>query len=159
MYSESDQSDAEDLYGKSKFIGELSTQHHAITIRTSMIGHELHSNYSLVNWFLLQKGPVRGFTKAIFSGFPTIELAHIIQEYIIPHPQLWGLYHVAANPINKFDLLTLIAERYQKIITITPDENTIVDRSLNATYFHNATGYVSPDWPQLIDKMYRAHIQ
>ena len=157
IYLESDPSDAEDLYGKSKFIGEVSNQSHVITIRTSMIGHEMNSNYSLVNWFLLQKGTVNGYKKAIFSGLPTIEFARIIQDYIIPNPELCGLYHVAANPINKFDLLSLIAECYQKNIAILPDETTVVDRSLNATRFYNATGYVPPDWPQLIHKMYRAH--
>lgn len=157
-YIETDLSDAEDLYGKSKFIGELQDLPHAITLRTSMIGHELNSNYALVNWFLSQTGSIQGYKKVIFSGFPTIELAQIIRDYIAPNPKLAGLYHVAANPINKYELLNLIAERYQKVIPIMPNEQICIDRSLNAERFNQTTGYVPPDWPQLIDKMYQSYV-
>ncbi len=156
-YSESDPSDADDLYGKSKFIGELGDLPYTVTIRTSMIGHELHNNYSLVNWFLSQTDQVNGYTKAIFSGLPTIELARVIRDYIIPNNDLVGLYHIAAKPINKYDLLSLIAERYQKKISIIPDEQMVVDRSLNADRFNKATGFVPPDWPLLIERMYQSH--
>lgn len=114
LYLEHDVSDAEDLYGKSKYIGEITELPHAITLRTSIIGHELNSNHALLEWFLSQENEVNGFTKAVFSGLPTFELARIIRDYVIPHPELSGLYHVAASPINKYDLLALIAEIYGK---------------------------------------------
>lgn len=151
-YLESDASDAKDLYGRSKFLGEVDYPH-CITLRTSIIGHELNSAKSLVGWFLAQQGTVKGYTKAIFSGLPTIELAHVIRDVVLPQPALHGLYHVAAEPINKFDLLTLVAQAYGKQIEIISDKQLTIDRSLNAERFRAATGYVAPAWQELIQKM------
>ena len=153
-YTESDLSDAEDLYGKSKFIGELHDLKHAITLRTSIIGHELNSNFALVDWFLSQAGEVRGYAKAIFSGLPTVELASVIKDCVLTHPELHGLYHVAAAPITKLELLRLISSQYKKTIDIVPDERLVIDRSLNCERFRQATGYVAPTWPDLIEKMF-----
>lgn len=155
-YIESDESDARDLYGKSKYIGELHDYAHAITLRTSIIGHELNSNYALVDWFLAQHDQVKGYKKAIFSGLPTIELAEVIHNRILPKPALKGLYHVSANPVAKFDLLNIVAKVYEKEIVIQPDDGIIIDRSLDSSLFHQATGYQAPDWPELIEKMRQA---
>ncbi|MCY1455338.1 hypothetical protein D9M71_724670 [compost metagenome] len=154
MYTESDPSDAEDLYGKSKFIGELHEFEHAVTLRTSIIGHELNSNFALVDWFLSQAGEVRGYTKAIFSGLPTVELALVIKDHVLVNPKLHGLYHVAAAPIAKLELLRLIADQYGKAINIVPDDSLVIDRSLDCERFRLATGYVAPDWPRLVEKMF-----
>lgn len=154
LYLESDLSDAEDLYGKSKYIGELQDLPHAITLRTSIIGHELGSNYALVDWFLSQEGGVKGFTKAIFSGLPTVELARVMKDFVVPHPQLNGLYHVAAEPIDKFRLLSQVAAQYGKTIDIRPDDALVIDRSLDGSRFREATGYVASEWPELIRRMY-----
>src|SRR5262249_39351298 len=94
-YVESDISDAEDLYGKSKYIGEVHDQRHVVTIRTSGIGHELQSRNGLVEWFLHQEGAVNGFSGAIFSGLPWVELARVIADHVLPRPELSGLYHVS----------------------------------------------------------------
>jgi len=153
-YRESDVSDAEDLYGKSKFIGEVHDQAHAITLRTSIIGHELNSSHALVEWFLSQHGSVRGFSKAIFSGLPTLELARVMKDFVLPHPALSGLYHVAAEPIAKLDLLRLVAAQYGKTIEIRPDDTLVIDRSLNGERFRDATGYVAPPWTALIRLMH-----
>lgn len=153
-YKETDLSDAEDLYGKSKFIGEVHDQRHAITLRTSIIGHELNSQYALVDWFLAQEDSVKGYTKAIFSGLPTAELARVIHDYVLPNPELSGLYHVSAQPIAKYDLLALIASQYKKSIRINPDDQVMIDRSLDSSVFTQVTGYVAPDWPGLIAYMY-----
>lgn len=154
LYLEHDVSDAEDLYGKSKYIGEVTELPHAITLRTSIIGHELNSNHALLEWFLSQENEVNGFTKAVFSGLPTFELARIIRDYVIPHPELSGLYHVAASPINKYDLLALIAEIYGKKIRIIANEQLVIDRSLNGERFKKATSYNAPSWPELIEFMH-----
>ncbi len=154
LYQESDLSDAEDLYGKSKYIGELHDLPHAITLRTSIIGHELGSSHALVDWFLSQQGSVKGFTRAIFSGLPTGELARVMKDFVIPHPQLNGLYHVAAAPIDKHQLLGLVAAQYGKQIEIRPDDALVIDRSLDGSRFRQATGYVAPDWPELVRRMY-----
>lgn len=155
MYLESDVSDAEDLYGKSKYIGELQDLPHAITLRTSIIGHELGSNHALVDWFLAQQGSVRGFTQAIFSGLPTVELARVMKDFVLAHPQLNGLYHVAAEPIDKFRLLSLVAAQYDKSIEIRPDDALVIDRSLEGSRFRAATGYVAPDWVELVRRMHQ----
>ena len=140
-YCESDASDAEDLYGKSKYLGEVDFPH-AITLRTSIIGHELQSAHGLIDWFLSQQGKCKGYTRAIFSGLPTVVLARIIRDVVIPHSKLHGVYHVAAKPISKYDLLKMVAEVYGKNIEIMPDDKLIIDRSLNAERFQVATGYI-----------------
>jgi dTDP-4-dehydrorhamnose reductase len=151
-YLETDLPDASDLYGRSKALGEVVAGK-ALTLRTSTIGHEINTRHGLLEWFLDQTGSCKGFKKAIFSGIPTISLAHIIKDYVIPNEALTGLYHVSASPINKFDLLNLVAKVYNKKINIQADEDFQVDRSLNATKFNLATGYVSPDWDSLIRAM------
>jgi dTDP-4-dehydrorhamnose reductase len=154
-YRESDPSDAKDLYGKSKFLGEVAYPQ-TITLRTSIIGHELQSAHGLVDWFLSQQGSCNGFTRAIFSGLPTVALAQIVRDVVIPRTDLSGVYHVAAQPISKYNLLKLIAEVYGKKIEIMSSERLVIDRSLNADRFRDATGYVAPRWPELI-RLMRAH--
>ena len=152
-YLESDFPDAYDLYGRTKLLGEVDYPH-AITLRTSIIGHELSGARSLLSWFLAQEGQVKGFTKAIFSGLPTNELARVVRDFVIPNPELRGLYHVAAQPIDKYSLLKLVAEVYGKSIDIVPDDQLTIDRSLNADRFRLATGYVAPEWAELIKQMH-----
>lgn len=152
MYSEVDVPDANDLYGRSKYLGEVDYPH-AITLRTSIIGHELDGARSLVGWFLAQQGSVKGFQRAIFSGLPTVEIARIIRDHVIPHPELHGLYHVSAEPINKFDLLELVAKAYKKNIDIKFDDQLVIDRSLDSTRFRVATGYQPKPWQELVRTM------
>lgn len=152
MYTESYMSDAKDLYGRSKYLGEVDYPH-AITLRTSIIGHELNGGHSLVGWFLAQQGSVKGFRRAIFSGLPTVELARVIRDHVIPHPELHGVHHVSADPINKFDLLTLISNVYGKKIDIATDDHFIIDRSLDSSRFREATGYQPQPWPELVRRM------
>lgn len=152
-YVETDPPDATDLYGRSKQLGEVEYAH-SITLRTSIIGHELQSTHGLVNWFLAQEGQCRGFTKAVFSGLPTVVLARIIRDHVLPNPALHGIYHVAAKPIAKFDLLTLIAQVYGKRIAIEPDCRLVIDRSLNGAKFRDATGFVADEWHVLIKEMH-----
>lgn len=153
MYIETDVADATDLYGRSKHMGEVDYPN-AITLRTSIIGHELDGARSLIGWFLSQQGSTKGFRRAIFSGLPTFEIARIIRDFVIPHPELRGLYHVSAEPINKYELLSLVAQTYQKHIEIIPDDSFTIDRSLNSERFRLATAYTPPEWPTLIKQMF-----
>jgi dTDP-4-dehydrorhamnose reductase len=156
-YKEEDLSDAEDLYGKSKYIGELHKMPNTITLRTSSIGHELNSSYQLIDWFLSQHTKVKGYEKAIFSGLPSFELGNVIKDFVITKPDLQGLYHLSSEPIDKYSLLNLVADRYNKNIKIIADDTLQIDRSLNSDKFRRATGYQSQSWPILIEKMYRSN--
>jgi dTDP-4-dehydrorhamnose reductase len=152
-YIEGDSPDAQDLYGRSKLLGEVDYPH-AVTLRTSIIGHELSSANGLVGWFLAQQGRVSGYRRAVFSGLPTIELARVIRDHVLPRPALRGTYHVSASPINKFDLLKLVARTYGKEIEIVEDDAVLIDRSLDSTRFRTETGYVPDDWPALVARMH-----
>ncbi|WP_193337151.1 dTDP-4-dehydrorhamnose reductase family protein [Devosia beringensis] len=152
LYTETDEPDAQDLYGRSKLLGEVAAPN-AITLRTSIIGHELSSRHGLVEWFLAQEGSARGFTRAIFSGLPTCELARVTRDFVLTRPELSGVYHVASAPIAKYDLLKLINEQYGTSIVLEPDDKLVIDRSLVAARFNAATGYHPPDWPLLVASM------
>lgn len=156
MYRESDPSDATDLYGRSKLLGEV-TAPHTITLRTSMVGHELATKHGLLEWFLSQTGSVNGYRRAIFSGLPTMEFARVMLDYVLPHPELSGVYHVAAEPINKYELLKLFAREYEKDIAIHADDRLVIDRSLDGRSFRDATGYVAAPWPELVRRMREFH--
>lgn len=154
LYVEGDQPDATDLYGRSKLLGEVDAPH-AITLRTSIIGHELAGAHGLVGWFLSQKQAVKGYRRAVFSGVPTVELARIIRDFVIPDGSLHGLHHVSAAPIDKFELLTLVGDVYDHRIGIAADDTLVIDRSLDSSRFRAATGYLPPSWPDLIRTMQR----
>lgn len=153
MYTESDPANARDTYGLSKFLGELCDPQ-AITLRTSIIGPELNSAHGLVGWFLSQSTVVNGFTRAIFSGLPTVELARVMRDFVIPRTDLTGLYHVSSEPISKYDLLLLVAREYGKTIEIVPDNTLSIDRSLDSTRFRDVTSYAPPTWPRLVRVMH-----
>ena len=152
-YTEDDPSDANDLYGRTKFLGELSLPH-CVTLRTSIIGHELNGRLGLIDWFLSQEGKVRGFTQAIYTGFPTVEMARIIAEYVIPNEELSGVYQVSSSPISKYELLRLVADQYNKRIEIEPYAKFSCDRSLDSIRFRAATGYRPPSWEELVTLMH-----
>ena len=148
-YSEDDLPDPPDLYGRSKLLGEVEGKN-CLTIRTSMIGRELKGTHGLLEWLLSQRdAQVRGFKRAIFSGFTTQALADTIEEIVSEHRGLNGVWHVAAEPITKFDLLTLVKQTYGLAVEIEPDEAFVCDRSLNGSRFNSATGFRSPSWPEL----------
>lgn len=152
-YAEDDPPDAMDLYGIAKYLGEVRYPH-TITLRTSIVGHELRGANGLIDWFLSQSESCRGYTRSVYSGLPTVALARIVRDVVIPRPDLSGLYHVASRPITKHALLRLVADVYGKAIDIIEDGSLIVDRSLNSQRFESATGYVVPDWPELINAMH-----
>ena len=153
-YLESDESDATDIYGKSKFLGEVDYGNH-LTIRTSIIGHEIGSALSLLDWFLSQTNEVNGYLRAIYSGVTTLELAKIIKNYIFTNENLHGLYHVSSRAISKFELLSFINEIYKKNIQINPENNFVIDRSLDSSYFQKKSGYRPVDWNFQISELYQ----
>jgi dTDP-4-dehydrorhamnose reductase len=158
MYAERDSINISEAYGMTKFLGEISDSH-CVTLRASIIGHELTERAGLVEWFLSQDSVVRGFSKAIYSGFPTLELARIIRDYVMPREDLSGIWHVSSEPISKYDLLRLIADQYGKQIEIEPCDDLVLDRSLDSSAFRSQTGYIPPSWPDMIHAMYIDYIQ
>ncbi len=152
-YTEDDPSDADDLYGRSKYLGEVAAQN-AVTLRTSIIGRELAEFRSLLEWFLAQRDKiVRGFTRVIYSGVTTNYLARLVGDVIRERPELVGLYHVAGEPISKHDLLCLLRDAFRLNVRIVPDDGEVSDRSLVADRFRRATGWCTPGWPELVAEL------
>ena len=149
-YREQDPPDAEDLYGKTKFLGELHDEH-CVTLRTSIIGLELSRKTGLIEWFLAQKGSIKGYRRAIYTGFTTAEMARMIERVLLEHKELHGVWHVASVPINKYELLSLLSDKLKRAdIEIDPDDNFVCNRSLDGTRFTQATGYAAPSWDAML---------
>ena len=151
-YHESDPSDAEDLYGKTKFLGE-TRESHCLTLRTSIIGRELSRHKSLLDWFLSKSGTVNGFTKAIYTGFTTLEMSRIIENMLVNHPEACGVYQVSSDPITKYDLLLLFREKLGHKIEIIPDASFTCDRSLDSSRFRKEFLYTPPTWDTMIEEL------
>lgn len=153
-YTETDEADATDIYGRSKQLGEPESNR-TLVIRTSIIGREIGTQHGLVEWFLSQSGrQVTGYRNAIFSGFPTVVLAKIIADLINEFPELSGLYHVSSEPISKYDLLSLINKQFAAACEIAPADEPRIDRSLDSSRFRAITGFVPQAWPDMIAAMY-----
>jgi dTDP-4-dehydrorhamnose reductase len=151
-YSESDIPDANDFYGRSKILGEVTYDDH-LTLRISTIVSELRTSYGLLEWFLSQENSCKGYSRAFFSGLPTVYFAQVLLRFILPRSDLKGLYHISSKPIDKFSLLKLISLEYGKKINIDEDDTLVINRSLNSSKFSNMTGFVCSEWPNLIKIM------
>ena len=152
-YTEGDPSDAKDLYGRSKYLGEV-TDDHCVTLRTSIIGLELRRKSGLIEWFLAQRGTISGYRKAIYTGFTTMEMARIIERILSCHAELSGLWQVASAPIDKYNLLSGLSTRLARDdVDIRPDDTFVCDRSLVADRFAQATGYAAPGWDEMLDEL------
>jgi dTDP-4-dehydrorhamnose reductase len=152
-YGETDLPDARDLYGRSKLLGEVSDPH-ALTLRVSIVGPELGGGtQGLLAWFLGQRGGVRGFRNAVFSGLTTLELACAVRDKVLEHPDLHGVYHLSADPISKFDFLTLAAEIYGHFIRIDPRDEPKIDRSLDSGKLRATLGYKPPSWAEMLERL------
>jgi dTDP-4-dehydrorhamnose reductase len=149
-YVEDDFPDVVDLYGRCKYLGEVKSKH-CVTFRTSIIGMELLYKKSLIEWFLSQKGNMRGFSKAIYTGVTTMEMARVIENVLVNHTDLSGVYHLASEPISKYVLLRKLAKQLNLTsITIEPDDTLVCDRSLCGEKFKRETGYEVPSWDDMI---------
>jgi len=150
-YSEEDVPDVDDIYGLSKLYGEPQNEQ-CLTLRTSIIGPELKTKQGLLEWFLAQSGSVQGYQKAIFNGLPTVEVARVLLEHVLPTRHT-GLFHIGVDPINKFELLGLIARHYGNATEIKPSDTLEVNKSLSYQKFAEVFSYVPRKWPCLIETM------
>lgn len=155
-YTEDDEPDPVDLYGRSKLLGEVSGAG-CLTLRTSIIGRELSRKKSLLEWFLAQTGRVPGFTNAIYSGFTTIEMSRIMEQLITRFPEASGIYHVSSAPISKYDLLRMIKDRLGLSVEVVPDGKLRCNRSLDSTRFRREFAYSPPTWEKMVDELAAEH--
>jgi dTDP-4-dehydrorhamnose reductase len=152
-YSEEDIPDPVDLYGRSKLLGELDGDA-TLTIRTSMIGRELERSNGLLEWFLGEAGgSVSGLTRAVFSGPTTPVLSRAVAGVIERHQDLEGLYHLGAEPIDKYRLLCMLRDAFSLEIEIERDDSVEVDRSLDSSRFRRATGWEPPSWAEMVSEL------
>ena len=151
-YTEADIPDAQDIYGRTKLLGEISRSN-CLTIRTSVIGRDSTSTKGLLEWFLKREGKVTGYKNAIYSGFTTQALAQIIGDLIAHYPDLEGLYQIASEPISKYDLLTKIRDAMHLAHEIIAFDTPVCDRSLDATAFVERTNYLIPTWDEMIAEL------
>jgi len=157
FYTENDIPDPIDLYGRTKLVGELDFEN-TLTIRKSVIGHELVSRKGLLEWFLHQNNSVQGYKDVFFSGLTVLELAKLIDKYIFPRTDLKGILNISGESISKFDLLKIISDIYNKSIEIIPNQSIKINRTLNSSRFNKLTGYKPNSWPVLIKSMYEFNL-
>jgi dTDP-4-dehydrorhamnose reductase len=151
-YRETDIPDPVDLYGRTKLVGEVGAPG-CLTIRTSIIGLELANRTGLVEWFLGQSGEVRGYRKAIWSGFTTQELARLTCRLIEHDPDIEGVWHVSSRAISKYELLVILNELLDSATAVVADESVVIDRSLNSEKFQAATGYQPPNHETMLGEL------
>ncbi len=151
-YRETDLPDPVDLYGRSKLLGEVDSEG-CITLRTSMIGLELFTRRSLVEWALAQSARFPGYRKVLYSGLTTMELTRVIGELLVHHPNLDGIWHVASEPISKYDLLHGLFTRLGRANDVHPDDEVVSDRTMNGDAFERATGYRVRGWDDMLDEL------
>lgn len=153
-YSEADRADPTDAYGQSKLLGEVEGPG-CLTLRTSIIGRELRRTSGLLEWFLGRRdaGHAKGYSKAVFSGFTTAALAGLIGTIIEEQPQLGGLWHASAEPIDKFTLLAAVRDAMGLQIELEPDEQLVIDRSLDSSALREELAWQPPTWDAMLAEL------
>jgi len=150
QYIETDYRDGIGTYAQTKILGELIDEHN-LTLRTSIIGPELKRNgEGLFHWFMNQSSNISGYTKAIWSGVTTLELAKFIKWSI--DNDITGLYHVTNNSsIDKFSLLELFKKYTKKDVHIEPDDKVSIDKSFVDTRL--LRDFEIPSYDQMISDL------
>lgn len=153
-YTEDDTPDATDVYGMTKRLGEISDQKHVLTLRCCSIGREIGAKKSLVEWFLAQTGTVKGYSEAWFNPVSTHQIAHMLNDYVLPNDELHGIYHIGGGAVlNKLSMLRYLKGAYSRDIEIAPYEDSYCNRTLTTRKFYDATGYNSPTMEDMLTEM------
>ena len=154
QYIESDVPDAFDLYGRTKLLGEVTDRPDVVTLRTSIIGWQLGEPTGLVGWFGAHRcEPLKGYTKAVFSGLTTRALTEVIRDVVLPDDTLYGLWHVSAEPIDKHTLLADLARHLDWDVNLSPVDEPVIDRSLDSTRFRKRTSWAQPTWVRMLTEL------
>lgn len=153
-YNEKSLTNAEDIYGRTKALGEIYYKH-TLTIRSSFIGQELFGKTELLEWFLAQEGKqIRGYTDTFYSGVSTLFMARTIKNLILKFPNLSGIYNLAIdNPISKYELLCLAKEAFNLNIDIVPETGHVHSPTLNASKLKRKTKLIVPEWNEMMNEM------
>lgn len=153
-YFENDFKDAYDNYGLTKSLGEVNNSANAITLRGSMIGRELENKTELLEWFLLQSfNTITGYSKVIYSGITTIQMAKIVQTLIESFPYLSGVFNVSSVPISKFMLLTLFENEFKIGSEIISDDSIVSNKNLISNKLYSILNIPIPNWDDMINQL------
>lgn len=153
MYREDDVPDADDLYGRTKLLGEVGGEG-VVTVRTSMVGWEIGRPHGLLEWFAAQRGGrCNGYRRGVFSGLSTAALADVIERLLTEWAELQGMWHVSVAPIDKYALLTMVRDALGWDVTIDPVDEPAIDRSLDSSRFRDVTGWEPPSWDEMVARL------
>lgn len=164
-YNESSLTTAEDIYGRTKALGDIKYSH-TLTIRSSFIGQELFGKTELLEWFLSQKGKkILGFRNTFYSGVSTMVMARVVRDIILNYSNLSGLYHLApVKPISKYDLLCIAKEAYDIDVDIIPEDDHVHFPTLDGSKLRSKIDLKIPSWQEMMlelssDKAYYLNLR
>lgn len=150
-YTENDFRDGETFYDRSKALGELEDNKN-ITLRNSIVGPDINAEgIGLLNWFMQQNGEIKGYTKAMWTGQTTLQLAKTME--VAAREKVHGLFNtVPDHAISKYNLLQLFNQYMRNnSVQITPVNGIVADKALKRTRFE--FGYLIPDYEQMISEL------
>lgn len=151
FYDEEDFCDSDNIYGKSKALGEIFNSPNSLTLRSSMIGRELFNNTELLEWFLMNKNKsINGFDKVYYSGITTVRMANYVLQIVKQFPRMSGIYNVSSIEISKYDLLIKLNNYFENNTQINKDSSYYSNKVLNSQKFYSYTGFKQPNWEELI---------
>jgi dTDP-4-dehydrorhamnose reductase len=141
-----------DFYGQTKYLGEVSGDN-VMCIRTSIIGYEINSQYSLLEWILSQRDVISGYSGAYFTGVSTNELSEFIAE-ICSSNFVSGLFHVASDSISKLELIRIVKSVYQLDLEIHEDHEVLINRGLVPNYHKLNIKWQAKNWRSKIEQIF-----
>lgn len=151
-YLDNDFADAEDIYGKSKALGEVDSPN-TLTIRCSMIGRELYNFTELFEWLKKNKNKkIEGYSKVFYSGITTVRMGKILNQILKKNLNLSGIYNISSTPISKFDLLVKLSNAFNLNVDIKQNKNNKSNKVLISEKFTEITGIYPPNWDDLISE-------
>jgi dTDP-4-dehydrorhamnose reductase len=151
-YLDNDFADAEDIYGKSKALGEVNSPN-TLTIRCSMIGRELYNFTELFEWLKKNKNKkIEGYSKVFYSGITTVRMGKILNQILKKNLNLSGIYNISSTAISKFDLLVKLSNAFNLNVDVKQNINNKSNKVLISEKFTEITGIYPPNWDDLISE-------